>query len=206
MPDGAPTGDPPPPRMGGCTQQPPAPPHNFPCTGTERGGGNGPRVGTPAPWAGTQGPWVGTQAPLAHSRQHGGWWGPPVNGSSRRRPPAACSDPRIPPRIPPLQGRRGLHVRFEPASPTEAVYRQCGPPGQRTGPALPRAPPPPPPTPAGAIGLTAPGELLCRGGEATGRFVPASNGGLYPRHGAQTPVGGSNPTPHHHTEATGRRE
>ena len=26
MPDGAPTGDPPPPRMGECTQQPPAPP------------------------------------------------------------------------------------------------------------------------------------------------------------------------------------
>ena len=49
---------------------------------------------------------------------------------------------------------------------------------------------PPPPTPAGAKGLPAPGGLLCKGGEATGRFVPAPNGGLYPRHRAQTPVGG----------------
>ena len=67
------------------------------------------------------------------------------------------------------------------------------------GPALPRAPPP---KPAGAIGLAAPGELLYRGGEATGRFVPAPNGGLYPRHRAQTPVGGSHPTPPHRTGPT----
>ena len=51
---------------------------------------------------------------------------------------------------------------------------------------MPRAPPP---TAAGAKGQPAPGGLLCRGGEATGRFVPAPNGGLYPRHRAQTPVG-----------------
>ena len=44
------------------------------------------------------------------------------------------------------------------------------------GPALPRAPHP---TPAGAIGPAAPGGLLCRGGKATGRFVPAPNGGTH---------------------------
>ena len=61
------------------------------------------------------------------------------------------------------------------------------------GPALPRAPPPPPPTPVGVVGLTAPGGPLCRGGEATGRFVPAPNGGPYPRHRAQTAVWGVTP-------------
>ena len=63
------------------------------------------------------------------------------------------------------------------------------------GTALPRAPSP---TPAGALGLTAPGGLLCREGEATGLFVPAPNGGLYPRHRAQTPIGGSPPPPPPH--------
>ena len=74
------------------------------------------------------------------------------------RPPVP---PRSPPCPPPRLGRRGPRVRFEPAPPLDALYGQCGPPGERRGPALPRAPPP---TTAGARGLAAPGGLLCRGG------------------------------------------
>ena len=109
---------------------------------------------------------------------------PPPPSIHLPRPP---DPPPVPPCPPPRLGRRGPRVRFEPAPPLVALYRQCGPPGERRGPALPRAPPP---TTAGAKGQPAPGGLLCRGGEATGRFVPAPNGGLYPRHRAQTPVGG----------------
>ena len=100
--------------------------------------------------------------------------------------PRPLDPPLSPPCPPPRLGRRGPRVRYEPAPPLVALYVQCGPPGERRGPALPRAPPP---TTAGAKGQLAPGGLLCRGDEATARFVPAPNGGPYPRHRAQTPVG-----------------
>ena len=140
---------------------------------------------------GADGPWVGPPEPLAQRRPTGGWWGPPVRGSSPRHPTSTGRDPLSPPGPPPCPpprlGRRGPRVRFEPAPPLVALYGLCGPPGELRGPALPRAPPP---TTAGARGLAAPGGLLCRGGEATGRFIPAPNWGLCPRHRAQSPVGG----------------
>ena len=139
---------------------------------------------------GAEGPWVGPPEPLQLRLPTGGWRGPPVRGTSPRHPPSTCRDPLTPPLSPPCPpprlGRRGPRVRYEPAPPQVALYGQCGPPRERRGPALPRAPPP---TTAGAKGQPAPGGLLCRGGEAAGRFVPAPNGGLYPRHRAQTPVG-----------------
>ena len=52
---------------------------------------------------------------------------------------------------------------------------------------------PPCPTPAGATGLTGPAGQVCWGGEATGRLVPAPNGGPYPRQRAQTPIGSPPP-------------
>ena len=125
---------------------------------------------------------------------------PPPPSIHLPRPP---DPPLSPPCPPPRLGRRGPRVRFEPAPPLVALYGQCGPPGERRGPALPRAPPP---TTAGARGLAAPGGLLCRGGEATGRFIPAPNRGLCPRHRAQTPVGGYHTTTDHSTTATGGRE
>ena len=134
---------------------------------------------------GAEGPWVGPPEPLQLRHPTGGWWGPPVRGLSPRHPPSTCRDPLTPP-LSPRQGRRGPRVQYEPAPPLVALYGQCGPPGERRGPALPLAPPP---TIAGAKGQRAPGGLLCRGDEATGRFVPAPNGGLDPRHRAQTPVG-----------------
>ena len=137
-----------------------------------------------------EGTWVGPPEPLRLRLPTGGWWGPPVRGTSPGHPPSTCRDPLTPPLSPPCPpprlGRRGPRVRYEPALPLVALYGQCGRPGERRGPALPRAPPP---TTAGAKGQPAPCGLLCRGGEATGRFVPAPNGGLYPRHRAQTPVG-----------------
>ena len=140
-------------------------------TGTARGGG--------------EGPWVGPTEPLQLRHPTGGWWGPPVPGTSPRHPPPTCRDPLTPPLSPRL-GRRGPRVQYEPAPPLVALYGHCRTPGERRGPALPRAPPP---TTAGAKGQPAPDGLLCRGGEATGGFVPAPNGGLYPRNRAQTPVG-----------------
>ena len=139
---------------------------------------------------GAEDPWVGPPEPQQLRLPTGGCRGPPVRGTSPRHSPSTCRDPVTPPLSPPCPpprlGRRGPRVRYEPAPPLDALYGQCGPPGERRGPALPRAFPP---TTAGAKGQPAPGGLLCRGGKATGRFVPASNGGLYPRHRAQTPVG-----------------
>ena len=158
---------------------------------------------TPKPHGGVEGPWVGPPEHQQLRLPTGGWWGPPVRGTSPRHPPSACRDPLTPPCPPPRLGRRGPRVRYEPAPPIDALYGQCGPPGERRGPALPRAPPP---TTAGAKGQPAPGGLLCRGGEATGRFVPAPNGGLYSRPGHRHPLGGSHTATHHSTTATGGRE
>ena len=156
---------------------------------------------------GAEGPWVGPPEPLQPRLLTGGWWGPPVRGTSPRHPLSAYRDPLTPPLSPPCPpprlGRRGPRVRYEPAPPLVALDGQCGPPGERRGPALPRAPPP---TKAGARGLAAPGGLLCRGGEATGRFIPAPNRGMCPRHRVQSPVGGYHTTSHHSTTATGGRE
>ena len=153
---------------------------------------------------GADGPWVGPPEPLAQRRPTGWWWGPPVRGSSPRHPPSTGRDPLSPPGPPPVPhpGWGGAaRARFEPAPPLVVIYGQCGPPGERRGPALPRAPPP---TTAGARGLAAPSGLLCRGGEATGRFIPAPNWGLCPRHREQSPVGGYLTATHHRT--TGTRE
>ena len=124
---------------------------------------------------------------------------PPPPSFLLPRPP---DPPQSPPCPPPRLGRRGPHVRFEPAPPLVALYGQCGPLGERRGPALPRAPLP---TTVAARGLAAPGGLLCRGGEATGRFIPAPKGGLCPRHRAQTPVGGYHTTSRHRTAGTRER-
>ena len=164
----------------------PLPPHT-----NRKGGGQRPLGGAPRT-PGTATPDWRVVGPA------GARFEPPPPSFHLPRPPVP---PRSPPCPPPRLGRRGPRVRFEPAPPLVALYGQCGPPGERRGPALPRAPPP---TTAGARGLAAPGGLLCRGGEATGRFIPAPNWGLCPRHRAQSPVGGYLTTTHHRT--TGTRE
>ena len=143
---------------------------------TERGGATAPGWGPQNPWR--------SDARL----EGGGARRCAVRAPATLLPLAATPcPPPVPPCPPPRLGRRGPRVRFELAPPLVALYGQCGPPGERRGPALPRAPPP---TTAGARGLAAPGGLLCRGGKATGRFIPAPNWGLCPRHRAQSPVGG----------------
>ena len=152
---------------------------------------------------GGNGPWVGPlRTPGAATpdwrvvRPAGARFEPPPPSFHLPRPP----DPPWSPPCPPARlGQRGPRVRFEPAPPLVASYGQCGPPRERRGPALPRAPPP---TTAGATGLAAPGGLLCRGGEATGRFIPAPNWGLCPRHRAQSPAWGYLTTTHHRTTGT----
>ena len=119
-----------------------------------------------------------------------------------RRAVAPDAEPSPPPCPPPQLGRRGPHVRNEPASP---VYRYTGSAGRQESGGAPHCPKRPPPTPAVARGLAAPGGLLCRGGEATGRFIPAPNRGLCPRHRAQTPVGGYHTTTHHRNTDTRER-
>ena len=122
-------------------------------------------------------------------------------------PPPSFHWPRppVPPRSPPCPphrlGRRGPRVRFEPAPPLVALYGQCGPPGERRSPALPRAPPP---TTAGARGLAAPGGLLYRGGEATGRFIPTPTGVCPHGTGHSRRLGGTSPPPTTAPRAQGR--
>ena len=127
-------------------------------------------------------------------------------GARYEPPPPSIRLPRPldpPPCPPPRLGRRGPRVRYQPAPPLDALYGQCGPPGEWRGPAL---PPAPPPTTAGAKGQPAPGGLVCRGGEATGRFVPAPTGVCTHGTGHRHPLGGSHTTTHHSTTATGGRE
>ena len=133
---------------------------------------------TPKPHGGGRRPLGGAPRTPAAAPPDGRVVGPA--GAWYEPPPPSIRLPRpvTPPLIPPCPPSRLALV---------ALYGQCGPPGERRRPALPRAPPP---TTAGAKGQPAPGGLLCRGGEATGQFVPARNGGVYPRHRAQTPVGG----------------
>ena len=157
----------------------PLPP--LPHTETARGGG--------------EGPWVGPPEPLQLRLPNGGWWGPPVRGTSPRHPPSTCRDPLTPPPCPPPVPHPGWGgaARACCSSPRRPLLHYTDSAGrQESGgaPHCPERPPPPPPTTAGAKGQPAPGGLLCRGDEATGRFVPAPNGGLHPRHQAQTPVGG----------------
>ena len=140
---------------------------------------------------GAEGPCVGHPEPLQLRLPTGGWWGPPVRGSSPRHPPSTCRDPLTPPLSPPLsptpagvaRPARAIRTRAAPCCIIRAVRAARRAEG-------PRAAPSAPPTTAGAKGQPAPGGLLCRGDEATARFVPAPNEGLYPRHRAQTPVGG----------------
>ena len=113
------------------------------------------------------------------------------------------TQPPVPPPVPhPGWGGAARTCGSSPRRPSfviQAVRPARSAEGPRTAPSA------PPPTPAGAKGLEALGGLLCRGGEATGRFVPAPNGGLYPRHRAQTPVGGYHTTTHCRTTAARRR-
>ena len=154
-------------------------------------------MGTLGPWVGTRGPWAGTRGPLALRRGPGGWSGPQACGSSPRRPPADCPDPGSPPPPPEPHPCKGGAAHTCGSSPRRPLTQHTGSAGRKESGWAPHCPqrPPPPPTTTGAIGLTAPGGLLCRGGEVTGRFVPAPNGGLYPRHRAHTLVGGCHPTP-----------
>ena len=154
---------------------------------------------------GANGPWVGPPEPHAQRRPTGGWWGPPVRGSSPRHPPSTCRDPLTPPSPPPVPHPGwGGAARTCGSSPRRPLLHYTDSAGRQESGGAPHCPERPPPTTAGARGLAAPGGLLCRGGEAIGRFIPAPNGGLCPRHRAQTPVGGYHTTTHHRT--TGTRE
>ena len=130
---------------------------------------------------------MGPPQPLQLRLPTGGWWGPPVRGTSPRtlHPPAAT--PLTPPPVPPPGW--GGSARACGTSPRRPLLHNTGSAGRQESGGAPHCPERPPPMAARAKGQPAPGGLLCRGGEATGRFVPAPNGGLYPRHRAQTPVG-----------------
>ena len=131
-------------------------------------------------------------------------------GARYKPPPPSIHLPRPPdpPPVPPLsptpagaaRPARAVRARAAPCGIIRAVRAARRAEGPCTAPSA------PPPTTAGARGLAAPGGLLCRGGEATARFIPAPNRGPYPRHRAQTPVGGYHTTTHHSTTATGGRE
>ena len=130
-------------------------------------------------------------------------------GGARRcavRAPATLQPPAATPLTPPLsptpagaaRPARAVRARAAPCCIIRAVRAARRAEGPRT------APSPPPPR---QLALKANRRLAgycAGGGEATGRFVPAPNGGLYPRHGAQAPVGGYHTTTHHRT--TGTRE
>ena len=128
----------------------------------------------------------------------GAWFEPPPPSFHWPRPPVP---PRSPPCPPPRLGRRGPRVRFEPAPPLVALYGQCGPPGERRGPALPRAPPP---TTAGARGLAAPGGLLCRGARRPGASYPPPTGVCAHGTGHGRRLGGTSPPPTTAPRAQGR--
>ena len=156
---------------------------------------------------GAEGPWVGPPEPLQLRLPTGGWWGPPVRGTSPRHPPSTCRDPLTPPLSPPCPpprlGRRGPRVRYEPAPPLVALYGQCGPPGERRGAALPRAPPP------RQLALKANRRLAgcCAGGaRRPGASYPPPTGVCTHGTGHRHPLGGSHTTTHHSTTATGGRE
>ena len=85
------------------------PPSHASRTETERGGANGPWVGPPEPLAGPQEP----QRSYSNVEV----------GVTSRRAVTPDAEPSPPPCPPPQLGRRGPHVRFEPASP---VYRYTG--------------------------------------------------------------------------------
>ena len=146
---------------------------------------------------GVEGPWVGPPEPQQLRLPTGGWWGPPVRGASPRHPPSTCRDSLTPPPCPPPVPHPGWGgaARTCGTSPRRPLLHYTGSAGRQESGEAPHCPERPPPTTAGAKGHPAPGGRLCKGGEATGRFVPAPNGGLHQRHRAQTPVGG---WPHHH--------
>ena len=128
-------------------------------------------------------------------------------GARFEPPPPSFHLPRPPdpPPVPPLSPTPAGAARPAPAVRAHAapccIIRTVRAARRAEGP---RTAPSAPPTMAGARGLAAPGGLLCRGGEATGRFIPAPNWGLCPRHRAQSPLGGYLTTTHHRT--TGTRE
>ena len=152
------------------------------------GGANGPWMGPPEPWTGPQEP------QCCYSDAEGGV-------TSRR---AVTRDAEPPPVPHPCWGGAARTCGSSPRRPCNAIRAVQAARSAERPRTAPSAPPPPPPTQAGARGLAAPGGLLCRGGEATGRFIPTPNWGLCPRHRAQTPVGGYHTTTHRRT--TGTRE
>ena len=126
---------------------------------------------------------------------------PPPPSIHLPRPPDP--PPLSPPCPPPRLGRRGPRVQFEPAPPLVALYGQCGPPGERRGPALPRAPPPP-----RQLALKANRRLAgcCAGGtRRPGASYPPPTGVCTHGTGRRHPLGGSHTTTHHSTTATGGR-
>ena len=168
----------------------PLPP--LPLTATARGGPKAPGWGPQDPTAAP--PDWRVVGPA------GARYKPPPPSSHLPRPP----DPPLSPPLSPTPAgaarpARAVRARAAPCCIIRAVRAARRAEGPRTAPSA-------PPTTAGARGLAAPGGLWCRGGEATGRFIPAPNRGLCPRHRAQTPVGGYHTTTHHSTTATGGRE
>ena len=158
---------------------------------TERGGPTAPGWGPQNPWR-------------SDARLEG--------GGARRcavRGPATllrlAATPCPPPGPPPVPHPHwGGAARTCGSSPRRPLLHYTDSAGRQESGGAPHCPERPPPTTAGARGLAAPGGLLCRGGEATGRFIPAPNWGLCPRHRAQSPVGGYHTATHHRT--TGTRE
>ena len=150
---------------------------------------------------GADGPWSGPPEPLAQRRPTGGWWGPPVRGSSPRHPTTTGRDPLSPPGPPPVPHPDwGGAARACGSSPRRPLLHYTDSAGRQECGGAPHCPERPPPTTAGARGLAAPGGLLCRGGEATGRFIPAPKWGLCPQHQAQSPVGGNHTATGHKGE------
>ena len=110
-------------------------------------------------------------------------------GARYELPPPSIHLPRPPDPPPAPHPGWGGAARACGSSPRRPLLHYTGSAGRQESGGAPHCPERPPPR---QLALKANRRLAgCfRGGEATGRFVPAPNGGLYPRHRAQTPVGG----------------
>ena len=162
-------------------------PSLHPClTHSDRtGGADGPWVRAPRTLGGAPRTLGGAPRTPTLLPQRGGWWDQPVSGPTWH----GTQSPPLSP-TPAGAARPARAVRARVALVT--LYKQCGPPGVRRGPALPQAPPP---TPAGARGLAAPGGLLCRGARRPGASYPPPTGVCAHGTGHRRPLGGTTPPP-----------